>query len=92
MILHLFAKMLRYEAPETWDEELGGFGFDGLSDPAAREVYNWLYDVRISDLCGIKVTEDPEAEYYIRLRNDYTESKYGSRKALMASLSMLDIV
>lgn len=75
-ILELFAKMLCYDAPETWEDGLRAYGFSGLSDPRVAMLYNFLHGVRVSELRDIPVENNGGNEHYFLLRSDYCEYRY----------------
>ncbi|MBQ2690949.1 MAG: hypothetical protein IJF53_02195, partial [Clostridia bacterium] len=91
-ILELFAKMLCYDAPETWEDGLRAYGFSGLSDPRAAMLYNFLHGVRVSELRDIPVENNGGNEHYFLLRPDYTAEVHGDSSQRLPSALLVPLL
>ena len=91
-ILELFAKMLCYDAPETWEDGLRAYGFSGLSDPRAAMLYNFLHGVRVSELRDIPVENNGGNEHYFLLRPDYTAEVHGDSSQRLPSALLVTML
>ncbi|MBQ1270302.1 MAG: hypothetical protein IIY11_01455 [Clostridia bacterium] len=91
-ILELFAKMLCYDAPETWEDGLRAYGFSGLSDPRVAMLYNFLHGVRVSELRDIPVENNGGNKHYFLLRSDYIAEVYGDSSQRLPSVLLITLL